>query len=309
MFNWFAPKVFNQGYLPEENGHRVFFMEAGNKDGKPVLVFHGGPGGASHLHHAENFDRRRFRIVFFDQRGAGRSLPAGETAHNTTADLLHDAERLLDFLEIKEKVILLGGSWGATLALLFAQACPERVEAMLLSKIFLADKTAADWVDNISGWFYPDLMSKLRSPLPEKANLPAFYAQMINSSNLSEQVKAVALYGRYERALGQLAPVSKQAEQAEITSDEINSAKIYINYAAAGFMLSHDQIMNNIGSIAELPTLIVHNRLDMVCPLIGAWRLHKALPRSKLVIVAEKGHGGPLIARTLKKEIRQFLKA
>ena len=125
MFNWFAPKVFNQGYLPEEDGHQVFFMEAGSKDGKPVLVFHGGPGGASRLRHAEAFDRRKFRVVFFDQRGCGRSQPSGETAHNTTADLLHDAARLLDFLDIKEKVILLGGSWGATLALLFAEKYPE----------------------------------------------------------------------------------------------------------------------------------------------------------------------------------------
>lgn len=174
MFNWFAPKVFNQGYLPEEDGHQVFFMEAGSKDGKPVLVFHGGPGGASRLRHAEAFDRRKFRVVFFDQRGCGRSQPSGETAHNTTADLLQDAARLLDFLDIKEKVILLGGSWGATLALLFAEKYPERVKALLLSKIFLADEISAGWTDDVSGWFYPDVMDKLRRNMPENANLPEY---------------------------------------------------------------------------------------------------------------------------------------
>ena len=204
MFNWFAPKVFNQGYLPEEDGHQVFFMEAGSKDGKPVLVFHGGPGGASRLRHAEAFDRRKFRVVFFDQRGCGRSQPSGETAHNTTADLLHDAARLLDFLDIKEKVILLGGSWGATLALLFAEKYPERVKALLLSKIFLADEISAGWTDDVSGWFYPDVMDKLRRNMPENANLPEYYAEMVNSRNLSDQVKAASLYGNYERVLGHL---------------------------------------------------------------------------------------------------------
>ena len=305
MFNWFAPKVFNQGYLPEEDGHQVFFMEAGSKDGKPVLVFHGGPGGASRLRHAEAFDRRKFRVVFFDQRGCGRSQPSGETAHNTTADLLHDAARLLDFLDIKEKVILLGGSWGATLALLFAEKYPERVKALLLSKIFLADEISAGWTDDVSGWFYPDVMDKLRRNMPENANLPEYYAEMVNSRNLSDQVKAASLYGNYERVLGQLVPVF---EKKEVTQDDVNAARILINYAAAGFMLKDDQIMSNVERIRELPALIVHNRLDMVCPRIGAWRLHKALPASKLVIVPEKGHVGPLMARTLKKEIRRFLK-
>lgn len=305
MFNWFAPKVFNQGYLPEEDGHQVFFMEAGSKDGKPVLVFHGGPGGASRLRHAEAFDRRKFRVVFFDQRGCGRSQPSGETAHNTTADLLQDVARLLDFLDIKEKVILLGGSWGATLALLFAEKYPERVKALLLSKIFLADEISAGWTDDVSGWFYPDVMDKLRRNMPENANLPEYYAEMVNSRNLSDQVKAASLYGNYERVLGQLVPAF---EKKEVTQDDVNAARIFINYAAAGFMLKDDQIMSNIERIRELPALIVHNRLDMVCPLIGAWRLHKALPASKLIIVPEKGHVGPLMARTLKKEIRRFLK-
>ena len=221
------------------------------------------------------------------------------------AFLLHDAARLLDFLDIKEKVILLGGSWGATLALLFAEKYPERVKALLLSKIFLADEISAGWTDDVSGWFYPDVMDKLRRNMPENANLPEYYAEMVNSRNLSDQVKAASLYGNYERVLGQLVPAF---EKKEVTQDDVNAARIFINYAAAGFMLKDDQIMSNVERIRELPALIVHNRLDMVCPLIGAWRLHKALPASKLVIVPEKGHVGPLMARTLKKEIRRFLK-
>ena len=187
----------------------------------------------------------------------------------------------------------------------FAEKYPERVKALLLSKIFLADEISAGWTDDVSGWFYPDVMDKLRRNMPENANLPEYYAEMVNSRNLSDQVKAASLYGNYERVLGQLVPAF---EKKEVTQDDVNAARIFINYAAAGFMLKDDQIMSNIERIRELPALIVHNRLDMVCPLIGAWRLHKALPASKLIIVPEKGHVGPLMARTLKKEIRRFLK-
>ena len=306
MFNWFAPKVFNEGFLPEENGHQVFFMEAGSKNGMPVLVFHGGPGGASNLYHAAPFARRKYRLIFFDQRGAGRSLPSGKTEHNTTADLLNDAARLLDFLKIGEKVILLGSSWGSTLALLFAEKYPDRVRALLLSKIFLADGEAGDWIDGISGWFYPDIMEKLRDGIPEKESLPAYYERMINSKNERAQKKATALYGRYERVLGSLSPVQK--EETEITEEEITAARIYLHYAAAGFMLEPEQIMKNLSRIRHLPALIVHNRLDMVCPLKGAFVLHRGLPASKLVIVPEKGHVGPLIAKTFRREIRAFLK-
>ena len=179
------------------------------------------------------------------------------------------------------------------------------MKALLLSKIFLADEISAGWTDDVSGWFYPDVMDKLRRNMPENANLPEYYAEMVNSRNLSDQVKAASLYGNYERVLGQLVPAF---EKKEVTQDDVNAARIFINYAAAGFMLKDDQIMSNVERIRELPALIVHNRLDMVCPLIGAWRLHKALPASKLVIVPEKGHVGPLMARTLKKEIRRFLK-
>ena len=304
MFNWFQPKIFNQGYLPEKDGHQVFFMEAGNPKGKPVLVFHGGPGGSAKLRHAAAFDRKKYRVILFDQRGCGQSLPNGEIKHNTTADTINDAVRLLDFLQISEKVIVRGGSWGSTLALLFALKYPERIDCLLLSQIFLADDKAMAWIDEISGWFYPDIMEELQKGLRNGETLPKAYNEMINSSDLSEQVKATAMYGNYERVLGQLNPV---LPQGEVTQKDVEATRIYLHYVAENFMLRSEQIMSAIDKIAHLPTLIVHNRLDMVCPLEGAWRLHKALPQSKLVIVPEKGHSAPLLHKTINKEIKSFL--
>lgn len=305
MFNWFMPKIFNQGYLPEKDGHQVFFMEAGNPKGKPVLVFHGGPGGSAKLRHAAAFDRKKYRVILFDQRGCGQSLPSGDIKHNTTADILDDAARLLNFLQINEKVIVRGGSWGSTLALLFALKYSERVECLLLSQIFLADDKAMAWIEEISGWFYPDIMEDLQKGLKSGEATAKAYNEMINSSDLSEQVKATAMYGNYERVLGQLNPV---LPQGEVTQKDVEATRIYLHYMTENFMLRPEQIMDAIDTIAHLPTLIVHNRLDMVCPLEGAWRLHKALPKSKLVIVPEKGHSAPLLHKTINKEIKVFLK-
>lgn len=304
MFNWFQPKIFNQGYLPEKDGHQVFFMEAGNPKGKPVLVFHGGPGGSAKLRHAAAFDRKKYRVILFDQRGCGQSLPSGEIKHNTTDDILEDAARLLDFLQISEKVVIRGGSWGSTLALLFALKYPERVDCLLLSQIFLADDKAMAWIDEISGWFYPDIMEELQKGLRNGEALPKAYNEMINSSDLSEQVRATAMYGNYERVLGQLDPI---LPQGEVTQKDVEATRIYLHYMTENFMLNSEQIMNDIDKIVHLPTLIVHNRLDMVCPIEGAWRLHKALPKSKLVIVPEKGHSAPLLHKTINKEIKSFL--
>ena len=235
MFNLFKPKVYNSGWLPEKDGHKVYFMEAGNPKGKPVLIFHGGPGGAAKLRHAYAFDRKKYRVILFDQRGSGHSLPAGETLHNTTKDLLDDADRLLEYLKIGGQVIVRGGSWGSTLALLFALRHPDKVEKLLLSQIFLADEKAKRWLDDIA------------------------------------------------------------------------SNRIYIHYAAEDFMLADGQIMENIEVIKNIPTLIVHNRLDMVCPLCGAYALHKQLPKSKLVIVPDIGHSSPMLHKAIEREIKAFL--
>lgn len=304
MFNFFKPKIYNSGYLPEKDGHKVYFTEAGNPAGKPVLVFHGGPGGSAKLRHAYAFDRKKYRVVLFDQRGGGRSLPAGEIKNNTTADLLDDAGRLLDYLKIDGKVIVRGGSWGSTLALLFALRHPDRVEKLLLSQIFLADGAAQKWLEEGSGLFYPDMLAKLTAETSKGRTPAQSFAAMINSADLTQQVKAAALYGNYERVLGSLNP---RLEIDEITADDISNCRIYINYAAQNFMLEDGFILKHIAKIKHIPALIVHNRLDMVCPLQGAYELHKKMPRSELVVVPDIGHSSALLYKAIESEIKRFL--
>jgi len=307
MFNLFTHRVFNSGYLPEKEGHRVYFMEVGNPDGIPVLIFNGGPGGTSKVAKAYPFDRKKYRVVMFDQRGCGKSMPAGEMDHNDSIAALEDAERLIKHLNIKEPLIVRGGSWGSTLALLFAMRNPKMVKTLLLSQIFLADLEAKKWMEEDSGLFYPDILEKLDSSAPKnkKLNLAQRFAKMMNSYNLGQQVKAISTYGCYERVLGKLSP---NLDVKKITQDDINSNMIYINYCAQNFMLEDKCILDNTSIIKHIPTLIVHNRLDMVCPLRGAYELHKRLPKSKLVIVPDIGHSSKLLHKTIKKEIARFLK-
>ena len=301
----FEPKPSKEGYLPEVDGHQVYYADYGNPRGKPVLIFHGGPGGSCKPKQTAGFDLKKYRVLMFDQRGCGKSHPLGQWNKNTTKDLLDDTIRLLNHLNINDKLILRGGSWGSTLVLLFAEKYPEKVEKLILTQIFLANKSDLQWEREGSSLFYPDIWEKISSSVSRGAVLGEYYAKLINSGERKKQIKAVSLYGAYERILGSLNPV---LEDKVIDEKIVASNRIYMNYAANNFYLRDNEIMKNIKKISHLPSLILHNRLDFVCPLQGAYQLHKALPNSKLVIVPEKGHVGELLHKTIKKEMKEFLR-
>ena len=302
--SWFIPKPFNEGYLPELDGHKVYFREFGNPKGEPIVCFHGGPGFWSRAETAKKFNLKKYRIIMFDQRGCGKSKPAGYMEHNTTQDNVDDVVRLLELLEINNKVILFGGSWGSTMALMFAISYPKVVKALILSKIFLANKDSQNWELKQSGLFYPDMLEGLKGNISDNYLIPEYYAKQINSENLEQQTNAATKYGCWERILGSLDPKFGNYIPDE---KEINMQKIYINYAAQNFMMEDDEIIDNAVKIAHIPTLIVHNRLDFICPPINAYRLHKVLPMSKLIFVPAKGHSSKLLDETLCMEMKEFL--
>ena len=302
---FFEPKPFNSGYLPTKDGHDVFFMEFGNPFGKPIIVTHGGPGGSCKAKYAKVPKGDKYRIIMMDQRGCGKSLPAGKLENNTTADTIDDIARLLDFLQIKEKIVLRGGSWGSTIALLFAEKYPERVEKLLLSQIFLADKANKYWINQENSLFYPDMLERLYQEVENPQNLEDAYSALILSDDAEKQSKAVKFYGNYERVLGCLNPEFLDVDLDEKT---LASTRIYIEYAKNNFFLSDNEIMDNIAKIENIPAVLVHNRLDMSCPLIGAYQLHKKMKNSKLVVVPERGHVGKLLYKTIDKEFCEFLR-
>lgn len=304
LSKWFEPKPYNCGYLPPKDGHEVFFMEFGNPQGLPVIVFHGGPGGRCSPKHAAIFNLKRYRVILFDQRGCKRSLPLGELKNNTTQALLEDTTRLLNHLKIKDKVILRGGSWGSTLALLWAIQNPQRVERLLLSQIFLADKEALRWENSEAAWFYPEFVEQLKNK-SQGFDIPEYFDKLISSGEAEKQLEAANTYGFWERVRSSLNPRWNSAE--ELSDCELAEQRIYIRYAARKFWLEDEEILDNLSKIKDIPTVIVHNRLDFVCPLKGAYEVHKALPRSRLVVVPDSGHVSPLLYKTIKREFRKEL--
>ena len=303
---WLEPKPFKQGFLPKKEGHRVFFMEFGNPSGSPVLVFHGGPGGGCRAGHANFANLKKCRVIMFDQRGCNCSLPLGRLENNDTSSLLDDAVRLLNYLNVNEKVVLRGSSWGSTLALLFAEKYPDKVRKLLLSQIFMADADSAFWEFEGNRFFCPEFVEELERKAKGKGEaVPAWFASEINSKSMKKQLDAANYYGWYERLCGNLEPAWNDLKT--LSEKELAEYRIFMHYRVNGFMLKPDQIMKNIRKIKHIPAVIIHNRLDFVCPPKGAYKLHKALPNSRLIMVPERGHVGRKLYEMINHEFKREL--
>jgi proline iminopeptidase len=301
---WFLPKPYNLGYLPEENGHKVCFAEYGNKKGKPVLLFHGGPGGSCKARHLKGINLKKYRVITLDQRGCGLSLPLGQIENNTTQDILKDYDRLINLLNIEEKVILRGGSWGSTLALLWAEKNPQKVEKMLLSQVFLANNDFHNWEFNGTKYIYPEFVEYMSKK--SKGNITTYYNKLIQSINKNKQLEAINEFGWYERICGSMAP--KFACFSDVCNTELASNRIYMHYAANNFFLTENDILRNTSKIKGINTVIVHNRLDLICPFKGAYDLHIKMNNSELIVVEEFGHVGNKIHKTIINKLNKALK-
>ena len=298
----FDPKPFGEGYLDVGGGHKIFYRQFGNPKGKVAVCLHGGPGSSSHAGTAANFNLKKFRVILFDQRGCGKSLPAGEVQNNTTQNLAEDICRLLAFLNIQKKVVIYGSSWGSTLALYFAEHYPEKVEHLVLSKIFLANADNKFWEEHGSAFVYPDVLEKVVAEVPNGEDVPSYYYKLVMSSFRKQQEKAVRLYANYEYNLSYL---NLPKMEDEISDEDIASAKIYIHYAANKFFLSDNELLNNAYKLKKIPVHILHNRADLLCPLKGAFQLHNALPQSTLEIIPAYGH----ISKQMSKNVKKCLKS
>lgn len=296
MFGFFNSKVFDKGWLPPEEGHEIYYQQMGNPSGEPVLFFHGGPGGGCKDSHAKCFNTKKQRIIMFDQRGCARSKAEDPIALNDTKRLLKDAKRLLDHLNITDKITVAGVSWGSTLALLFAERYPKIVKDLCVYSIFLADREAIDWMLKDSALFYPDLLEEIYRQ-SEGENPYTHYAKLAFSEDLSSIQSAMKYMANYERILGRK---DAKFEDTRIDNESINSVRISLYYAANRYFLDDNEIIKNIDKIKDIPTYIVHNRLDMCCPIKGAWKLYRAMNNAKIKIVADSGHS----SKALKKAVR-----
>lgn len=302
--NWFIPKPFNSGFLPEKDGHLVYFAEFGNKKGIPVIFFHGGPGGSCKAKYAKTINLHKYRAIMIDQRGCGQSQPLGKLEHNTTQELLDDVDRLLEYLNIEGKVILRGASWGSTLALLWAERRPTKVAKLLLSQVFLANDDFHNWEFGAIRYLYPEFVAYMEEESQGKTI--KYYNKLIQSDNIQDQLTAANHYGWFERICGSMNPAFGQF--TELSEQELASQRIYMHYAANNFFLGNSDILDNISKINTIEAIIIHNRLDLIAPLKGAWDVHCHLRNSHLTIVPDFGHVSNQLSKAIIKEFNKALK-
>lgn len=280
-------------HLLERDGHSIYFEECGHPGGFPALFLHGGPGGGCKPHHRRFFNPSLYRIVLLDQRGAGRSTPHGELRHNMTAKLLDDLEAIRQRLEI-DAWLLFAGSWGVTLALLYAAAHPQRVAGMILRGSFLARPSDLDWFIGSQGvrQIYPDAWDRLLQGLPEPdwvQPLAALHRQLTGTDELAQR-RAARAWEQWggQVALGEAFDISKADEP--VTRATVNQARIELHYAVNNYFIRENAILESCDRFAQVPAWIVHGRRDLVCPVEAAYRLHHQLPRSVLRILPGAGH-------------------
>ncbi|MBN2778559.1 MAG: alpha/beta fold hydrolase [Bacteroidales bacterium] len=279
------PITFNDGFIDRKDGHKVYYHEYGTPDGTAILVFHGGPGNKSKPKHAAMFDLTKYHVILFDQRGSGKSSYKNRFENNNTQNILGDAKAILDQIGIK-KVKIVSESWGSALALLFAELYPEVVSEMVLNSVFLARKKDIQWITNGTKIFYPDLYDIIKIEPGE--DFLSWNYKNIFSDDIEKQNISTKKFGSYERNLGSLSP---ELSMDYIPSQEHRDGfKLYMHFLNNYMFLDDDQILKNITKIQNIPVTIIQNRIDMITPMEGAWELHRALPKSKIIIVDDLGH-------------------
>jgi proline iminopeptidase len=289
------PKIKPQhSYAHAVDGHQIYFEESGNIKGIPVVFLHGGPGSGSSENHRRYFDPVKYRIINFDQRGCNRSIPNGLTENNTSQHLIADIESIRKQLNIDTWVIF-GGSWGATLGLLYAQAFPEKVCGMILRGSFLARKRDLDWfIYDGASRIFPDYWQNFIEIIPqeEREDLVNAYHKRVHGKNEKEKKEAAIAWSTWAGRIvtyliSDINPDNYKPENIERTVSEV---LIETHYAKHRYFIAENQILDDIAKLPEVPIHIIHGRRDLTCTLESSWVLDQAIPGSKLVIVKEGGH-------------------
>lgn len=282
---------FDQRLMEVGDGHRVYVEQCGHPQGLPVVVLHGGPGGGCSPAMRRYFDPASFRTVLFDQRGCGRSRPHASVEANTTWHLIRDIEQIRESLGI-DRWIVFGGSWGATLALLYAQKHPDRVAHLVLRGVFLMTRGELDWFyGGGAGAFWPDLWRDFAGMIPqdEQGDLIAAYHRRLFSGDLMTETRFSRTWAAWENAL---ASIEHDGPIGDAPTDYARAfARLENHYFVNhGFLDDPDQVLRDVTRIEAIPGTIVQGRYDMICPPVSAWKLAQSWQRASLKMVPVAGH-------------------
>lgn len=284
---------FKTGYLEVGANHRLYWEESGNPQGIPIIFLHGGPGSGTNGSHRSFFDPKKYRILLFDQRGSGKSMPHASLVENTTWHLVEDLEKLRHFFKI-EKWIVFGGSWGSTLALAYAETHPERVKALILRGIFLGRKKEIHWFYQFGAHhFFREEWEKYISLIPkeERGDLVKAYYQRLTAENPQLRKQAAFAWSAWEGANLRLYFDSQLSNQFTEDFHADALARIECHYFLNNcFFKTENWLIENVHSLRKIPAVIIHGRYDLVCPFENAWELHQAWPEAHLEIIPDAGH-------------------
>lgn len=306
---------YDHGLLDTGDGNRIYWETCGNPNGKPALVVHGGPGTGVSTGPRKAFDPSRYRIILFDQRGCGRSLPhasepATEMRSNTTEHLLADIERLRSFLGV-ERWLMFGGSWGSTLILAYAERYPERVSEIVIPAVTTTRRSEIDWLYHGVRRFFPEAWERFRAGVPEEAqndNLVKAYARLMESPDPEVRSRSALAWASWEDTVLSLEPNGKPAPYTDRASPDLLAfVRICTHFFAHGAWLEEGVLIREAHRLAGIPGVLVHGRLDLSCPAATAWELAGAWPGAELIWIDDAGHkGSPAMHAAVYAAIDRF---
>ena len=306
MNNKLYPKIepYNKFYLKVSKIHTIFVEESGNPKGKPVIFLHGGPGGGIEPVYRQYFNPKKWRIIIFDQRGCGKSLPHAELRENTTWDLINDIELIRKYLNVKKWVVF-GGSWGSTLSLSYAILHPKKCKALILRGIFLIRKFEINWFyQEGCNMIYPDQWENYKRIIPKKEQkdfVKAYYKRLTSKSK-SIRIKAATAWSKWEASTSKLVQSQNSLHHFDDNKVAEAFARIECHYFINNaFFKTDNWILDNVYKIKNIPGAIIQGRYDVVCPMQSAWDLHKKLKHLEFYIIDKAGHS------MLEKDIQNQL--
>jgi proline iminopeptidase len=299
-----------EGMLTVPGGHKLYVAEYGNPSGLPVIYCHGGPGDGTNPNNPRNFDPKKYRVILFDQRGCGKSVPFGKRENNTTKDLVADMERIRKHLGIESWVVF-GGSWGSTLALAYAQKHTQRVKGLVLWGIFLGTKEELDWSHHGgSSFFFPDYYREFVEFIPkrERGDMLKAYEKRLNSKHWNVRKAAAKRFSALTLAGLNMTLDRKWVKDASESSFAEAISRMEVHYFRNKCFLTKEQLVRGARKLKGVPGVIVHGKYDMVSPVAAAYKLHDAWPEAKLVIVEDASHSpsAPGMTRALIEATDDF---
>ncbi len=283
---------FKHFFLQTNCSHEIYVEQSGNPQGIPVIFLHGGPCSGTRPSHRCFFDPKKYHIILVDQRGSGKSLPFGELENNTTQDLIDDMEDIREKLKI-EKWLLFSGSWGSTLALLYAQKYTNRVLGIVVRGVFLARQKDLDWfAKEGANRLFPEKWQQLTASIPDydKARpINKLYEIIFASDELATR-RATKAWIEWSDQVALMNDYQENDELLHITEKMVKQVKMELHYAKNHYFIGENQILKGCKQLSTLPIIIIHGRNDMVCPIEAGLSLSKKIPHAEYIVLSNASH-------------------